>query len=58
MIMKQARISSDLRKINSIMKNRDTFSKATLKSDNKTGMTSPMSEKQEDEENIKIGNFK
>ncbi|MBR1619768.1 hypothetical protein IJ674_07730 [bacterium] len=58
MIMKQARISSDLRKINSIMKNRDTFSKATLKSDNKTGMTSPMSEKQEDEENIKIGNLK
>jgi hypothetical protein len=40
------------------MKNRDTFSKATLKSDNKNGMTSPMSEKQEDEENIKIGNLK
>ena len=58
MIMKQARISSDLRKINSIMKRGDTFNKATLKSDNKTGMTSPMSEKQEDEENIKIGNLK
>lgn len=58
MIMKQARISSDLRKINSIMKHGDTFNKATLKSDNKTGMTSPMSEKQEDEENIKIGNLK
>lgn len=58
MIMKQARISSDLRKINSIMKHGDTFNKATLKSDNKTGMTSPMSEKQEDDENIKIGNLK
>ena len=58
MIMKQARISSDLRKINSIMKRGDTFNKATLKSDNKTGMTSPMSEKQEDDENIKIGNLK
>jgi hypothetical protein len=58
MIMKQARISSDLRKINSIMKHGDTFNKATLKSDNKTGMTSPMSEKQDDEENIKISNLK
>ena len=58
MIMKQARISSDLRKINSIMKHGDTFNKATLKSDNKAGMTSPMSEKQEDDENIKIGNLK
>lgn len=58
MIMKQARISSDLRKINSIMKRGDTFNKATLKSDNKNGMTSPMSEKQDDEENIKIGNLK
>ena len=58
MIMKQARISSDLRKINSIMKHGDTFNKATLKSDNKTGMTSPMSEKQDDEENTKISNLK
>lgn len=58
MIMKKARISSDLRKINSIMKNADKFKKSSSKSDVTAGMTSPMSEKQEDDDNIKIGNLK
>ena len=44
MIMKKARISSDFRRINKMMKNADTFEKSIKKSDSSTGMTSPMSE--------------
>ncbi len=58
MIMKKARISSDMRKINAMMKKADTFEKSLKPSDNKSGMTSPISEKQSDDENIKIGNLK
>lgn len=58
MIMKKARISSDMRKINALMKKADTFEKSLKPSDNKSGMTSPMSEKQTEDENIKIGNLK
>lgn len=58
MIMKKARISSDMRKINAMMKKTDTFEKSVKPADNKTGMTSPMSEKNHDDENIKIGNLK
>lgn len=58
MIMKKARISSDMRKINAMMKKADTFEKSLKPSDNKSGMTSPISKKQSDDENIKIGNLK
>ncbi len=58
MIMKKARISSDMRKINTIMRNSDSFQKTSSKSQNNSNVTSPMAEKQEDDENIKLGNFK
>ena len=58
MIMKKARISSDIKKINAMMKKADSFEKTLKTSDNKSGMTSPMSEKQTEDENIKIGNLK
>ncbi len=58
MIMKKARISSDLRKINAMMKKTDSFEKSLKPTDNKSGMTPPMSNKQEEDENIKISNLK
>lgn len=58
MIMKKARISSDMRKINALMRKSDSFQKSVKNSDNKSGMTSPMSEKQSEDDNIKIGNLK
>lgn len=58
MIMKKARISSDLRKINTMIKRADTFEKSVKNVESKSGMTSPLSEKSEDDENIKIGNLK
>ena len=57
MIMKKARISSDMRKINSMMKSADSFQKSTKVNDNPT-VTSPMSEKHEEDENIKLSNLK
>lgn len=58
MIMKKARISSDMRKINALMRKSDSFQKSVKSSDNKSGMTSPMSEKHSEDDNIKIGNLK
>lgn len=55
MIMKRARISSDLRKINTMMKKSDTFAKNI---ENKSGMTSPMAEKQEEDKKVNISNLK
>lgn len=57
MIMKKARISSDMRKINSMMRSADSFQKSTKVNDNPT-VTSPMSEKHEEDENIKLSNLK
>ena len=59
MIMKKARITSDMRKINSLIRTSDKFEKSVKSSvDNKSGRTSTIPEKQTDEENIKIGNIK
>lgn len=58
MIMKKARISSDMRKINTIMRNSDSFQKTSPKSQNNSNMTSPMAENQEEDENIKLSNLK
>ena len=57
MIMKKARISSDMRKINSMMKSADTFQKASKINNNST-ITSPMSEKREEDENIELTKLK
>lgn len=57
MIMKKAHIRSDLRKINRIIQKSDSFNKSG-KIDNNSTMTSPMSEKHEEDENIKINNLK
>ncbi len=57
MIMKKARISSDMRKINSMMKSADSFQKTSKVNDN-PAVTSPMSEKHEEDENIKLSNLK
>ncbi len=57
MIMKKARISSDMRKINSMMKSADTFQK-TSKINNNSTITSPMSEKREEDENIELTKLK
>lgn len=58
MIMKKAHISSDLRKINQIMQKSDSFTKSTNKTLHNTNITSPMSKKHEEEENIKADNLK
>lgn len=58
MIMKKARISSDLRRINTMIKRADTFEKSSKNTDTKSAVTSPMSGKRDDDENIKIGNLK
>lgn len=57
MIMKQAHIKSDLRKINRIIQRSDSFEKKS-KIEHNSSMTSPMSEKKEEDENIKITNVK
>lgn len=57
MIMKKARISADLRKINKIIEQSDSFQKSK-NIENKSNMTSPMSEKKEDDENITLSNLK
>lgn len=56
MIMKKAKISSEMRKINQIIKNSDKFEKENIQNtENNTLMTSPMSNsKKEDDENIKV----
>ena len=50
MIMKKARISSDLRKINTMIQRSDSFEKINKTNSN---MTSPISEKSEEDDKIK-----
>ncbi len=57
MIMKQAHIKSDLRKINRMIQKSDRFEK-NPKMEHNSSMTSPMSEKKEEDENIKFTNVK
>ena len=57
MIMKKARIRSDMRKVNSMMKSADSFQKSSKVNDN-PAVTSPMTEKHEEDENIKLSNLK
>ena len=57
MIMKQAHIKSDVRKINRMIQKSDRFEKIS-KIEHNSSMTFPMSEKKEDDENIKITNVK
>ena len=56
MIMKKAKINSEMRKINQIIKNSDKFEKENIQNtENNTLMTSPMgNSKKEDDENIKV----
>lgn len=58
MIMKQARISYDMRRMNTMMKQADIFTKQKTE-DKKAAITPPMNEKTQKDENIdKINNVK
>ncbi len=55
MIMKKAKINSEMRKINQIIKNSDKFEKENVQKADNTLMTSPLgNSKKDDDENIKI----
>ena len=58
MIMKQARINSNLRKMSSIISKSDTLTKMSKSQDKKSGMTSPMPEKTDKDENVTLKNLK